>query len=70
MLIVSHDLEMIATNCDEAALLEAGSLLTVGPVEHTLDRYRHRGAVDSPRSEQQLYGARGKTMAARRRRGA
>jgi homopolymeric O-antigen transport system ATP-binding protein len=46
ILLVSHELDTVARNCDRVAWLEHGSLVDVGRPEDVLDKYR--SAVMSP----------------------
>jgi ABC-type polysaccharide/polyol phosphate transport system ATPase subunit len=68
VVIVSHDLELVSEHCQEVAVLASGELVTVGPAAEALDVYRNR-APAAP-ADERLYAARGKTFAARRKRGA
>ena len=70
VVIVSHDLDLVRAHCQQVAVLDAGELVTVAATEQALQRYVDRAAGDAPRADERLYRARGKTLAARRLRGA
>lgn len=40
VVMVSHDLATLSTNCDRAVWLDNGRIIFDGPVEHTLERYQ------------------------------
>ena len=70
VMIVSHDLDLVRHHCQEVAVLDRGEVVTLGPTEASLERYLSAPGADQPRADERLYRARGKTMAARRMRGA
>jgi lipopolysaccharide transport system ATP-binding protein len=71
VVLVSHDMELVRAHCQDVALLEQGHLTAVGPPDTVIDTYLDAGGrPESARGEQRLYRARGKTLAARRKRGA
>ncbi len=71
VVLVSHDMELVREHCQEVALLEQGRVVSSGPPDEVVARYLEVGGrPESARAEQRLYRARGKTMAARRKRGA
>lgn len=70
VVIVSHDLELVGDHCQEVAVLRRGEVTTVGPTASSLEHYLAQDGVTEPEADQRLYRARGKTLAARRMRGA
>lgn len=70
VMIVSHDLDLVREHCEEVAVLARGQLTALGPTEPSLAHYLEASGGDQPQADQQMYRARGKTLAARRRRGA
>jgi lipopolysaccharide transport system ATP-binding protein len=70
VMIVSHDLELISTHCQDVAVLTAGEVTALGPTERSLAIYREQAGGDVSAADQPVYRARGKTLAARRLRGA
>ena len=70
VVIVSHDLDLVRDHCQEVAVLDRGEVVALGPTEASLDHYLAQPGAEAPQADQQLYRARGKTMAARRMRGA
>jgi len=50
VLLVSHDLELIATHCNRVVVLDRGSLVFVGPPREAIERYRVE-AVHAPFGE-------------------
>lgn len=71
VVIVSHDMDLVGRHCQDVALLDHGRLSRIGPTAEVVDHYLGQGGGPDPaRGDQRLYKARGKTMAARRKRGA
>jgi ABC-type polysaccharide/polyol phosphate transport system ATPase subunit len=70
VVIVSHDLELVREHCQEVGVLARGELVALGPTDDALARYLERVGDEDPRADRPVYAARGKTLAARRRRGA
>jgi ABC-type polysaccharide/polyol phosphate transport system ATPase subunit len=71
VVIVSHDMDLVVDHCQSVARLDRGELVAVGPTEEVVAAYIEAGGrPDAARAEQRLFGVRGKTKAARRRRGA
>jgi ABC-type polysaccharide/polyol phosphate transport system ATPase subunit len=70
VIIVSHDLELVRDHCQEVGVLSAGELVALGPTDESLGRYLEVVGDGASRADQPVYAARGKTLAARRRRGA
>ena len=70
VMIVSHDLELVRAHCQEVAVLDRGELVACGATDDALARYLERSDHQAPDAEARLYRARGKTLAARRKRGA
>jgi len=50
VLLVSHDLELIATHCNRVVVLDRGSVVFVGPPREAIERYRVE-AVHAPFGE-------------------
>ncbi len=70
VVIVSHDLDLVRSHCQEVGVLARGELVELGPTEDALARYLERVGDVAPHADGPIYRARGKTLAARRRRGA
>lgn len=76
VVIVSHDHALVRSHCDRVAVLDRGRLIDVGPAVETLARQRavrrdrERNQAPSSPPDERLFAARGKTLAARRKRGA
>ncbi len=70
VLIVSHDMDLVRAHCQEVAVLRAGELVRRDHTDVALASYLARDERPEPRADQRLYKARGKTLAARRMRGA
>ena len=70
VMIVSHDLDLIRAHCQDVAVLDRGEVATLGPTEASLAHYLAQPGAEEPQADRRLYRARGKTMAARRMRGA
>jgi ABC-type polysaccharide/polyol phosphate transport system ATPase subunit len=71
VVIVSHDMDLVLDHCQRAAQLDGGEVVAEGPVADVVAGYLAAGGrPDRAAAEQRLYGVRGKTKAARRRRGA
>lgn len=71
VVIVSHDMELVLEHCQRVARLDRGRLVGLGPAQDVVARYLDEGgAPEGAPGGQKLYGVRGKTKAARRRRGA
>jgi ABC-type polysaccharide/polyol phosphate transport system ATPase subunit len=71
LVLVSHDLELVRTRCDEVAVLERGELAHIGAPHDAVAYYRSRRAVtgDVDLSVRSMFDASARSAAARRRRG-
>jgi ABC-type polysaccharide/polyol phosphate transport system ATPase subunit len=49
IVFVSHDLQTVQKICDQAAYVENGSLITLGPPTEVIEAYRRNTAASSPR---------------------
>ena len=52
MVLASHSAEMLRSMCNKAALLNAGQLVAVGPVDEILDQYKATTLGEAPADEQ------------------
>ena len=48
VVLVTHDLNAVATHCDRALLLEAGVCVTQGPAQEVVARYETQGGHQAP----------------------
>ncbi len=44
VVLVSHDLDLVARVCDRTALFELGRMTAIGPTDEVVDRYHHHKA--------------------------
>ena len=72
VMLVSHDLDLVAAHCDEVAVLDAGKVVHRGRAGEAVAWYRGRRPTlaPTPAAERNLYDPSWRVQAARRRRGA
>jgi ABC-type polysaccharide/polyol phosphate transport system ATPase subunit len=70
VIIVSHDLDLVRSHSQRVGVLSRGELVELGPTEVAVAAYLERIDDVEPLAAQPVYAARGKTLAARRKRGA
>lgn len=70
IMVVSHDLDLVRTRCDEVAVLDAGELVLVDDADTAVAAYlRAGGRRDASPADAGIFGHRGRSAAARRVKG-